>query len=70
MASGESLEQGRGSVTSEELKRKMDSLVTDLTHALDDSQLPQNYKRRRGFKRRTRIINSLGYYLFSFIFSF
>ncbi|XP_068223763.1 G patch domain-containing protein 2-like isoform X6 [Palaemon carinicauda] len=46
-------------VTVVDLKHKMDALVSDLTHALDESQLPQYHRKRRGFKRRVKLPNSL-----------
>ncbi|XP_064119595.1 G patch domain-containing protein 2-like isoform X4 [Macrobrachium nipponense] len=46
-------------VTAVDLRHKMDALVSDLTHALDESQLPQYHRKRRGFKRRVKLPNSL-----------
>ncbi|KAG0728065.1 hypothetical protein GWK47_033251 [Chionoecetes opilio] len=42
------------------LRHKMDALVSDLSHALDESQLPQYHRKRRGFKRRAKLANNLG----------
>ncbi|XP_042206345.1 G patch domain-containing protein 2-like isoform X3 [Homarus americanus] len=46
-------------VTAENLRHKMDALVSDLSHALDESQLPQYHRKRRGFKRRVKLANNL-----------
>ncbi|KAK7066485.1 G patch domain-containing protein 2 [Halocaridina rubra] len=46
-------------VTAVDLRHKMDALVSDLTHALNESQLPQYHRKRRGFKRRVKLPNSL-----------
>ncbi|XP_037787242.1 G patch domain-containing protein 2-like isoform X6 [Penaeus monodon] len=46
-------------VTAVDLRHKMDALVSDLSHALDESQLPQYHRKRRGFKRRAKLANNL-----------
>ncbi|KAK8736328.1 hypothetical protein OTU49_004941 [Cherax quadricarinatus] len=46
-------------VTAVTLRHKMDALVSDLSHALDESQLPQYHRKRRGFKRRVKLVNNL-----------
>lgn len=47
-------------VTAVNLRQKMDALVSDLSHALDESQLPQYHRKRRGFKRRAKLATNLG----------
>lgn len=47
-------------VSAANLRHKMDALVSDLSHALDESQLPQYHRKRRGFKRRAKLANNLG----------
>ncbi|XP_050733912.1 G patch domain-containing protein 2-like isoform X1 [Eriocheir sinensis] len=47
-------------VSAVNLRHKMDALVSDLSHALDESQLPQYHRKRRGFKRRAKLANTLG----------
>ena len=59
MASSTNLEGKRGVLRSVDIQRKMDALVSDLTHALDESQL-QYHKKRRAYKRRNRLINTIG----------
>ncbi|XP_069168275.1 G patch domain-containing protein 2-like isoform X7 [Procambarus clarkii] len=45
--------------TAVNLRHKMDALVSDLSHALDESQLPQYHRKRRGFKRRAKLATNL-----------
>ncbi|XP_045127840.1 G patch domain-containing protein 2-like isoform X6 [Portunus trituberculatus] len=47
-------------VSAANLRHKMDALVSDLSHALDESQLPQYHRKRRGYKRRAKLANNLG----------
>ncbi|XP_063867626.1 G patch domain-containing protein 2-like isoform X10 [Scylla paramamosain] len=47
-------------VSAANLRHKMDALVSDLSHALDESQLPQYHRKRRGYKRRAKLASNLG----------